>query len=227
MPKSLEFRRVLSPSRLRRGRARGPPFTRRRISEVPRKFAPDTERRPGLLTGMLTAIGNGLGGEAGLGLNATIARVGEERSTIADIMGAEFAQVALELRNGRTRADALRGAQPPERLRRTEGACRPRHPERPARRQYGEDASHARRPAAYEAPPARRGGGPQAAHQDPRDEGPLDSAGVVRRRPGSRRHQHCPTLWNHHEALSDATTPRCAPRNRRGSTPRRQTYSRH
>jgi tight adherence protein C len=47
--------------------------------------------------------------EAGLGLNATIAKVGEERSTIADILGAEFAQVALELRNGRTREDALRG----------------------------------------------------------------------------------------------------------------------
>ena len=47
--------------------------------------------------------------EAGLGLNATIAKVGEERSTIDDILGAEFAQVALELRNGRTREDALRG----------------------------------------------------------------------------------------------------------------------
>jgi tight adherence protein C len=46
--------------------------------------------------------------EAGLGLNATIARVGEERSTIADILGDEFAMVALELRNGRSRADALR-----------------------------------------------------------------------------------------------------------------------
>jgi tight adherence protein C len=47
--------------------------------------------------------------ESGLGLNATIAKVGEERSTIADILGAEFAQVALELRNGRGREDALRG----------------------------------------------------------------------------------------------------------------------
>jgi len=47
--------------------------------------------------------------EAGLGLNATIAKVGEERSSIADLLGAEFAQVALELRNGRTREDALRG----------------------------------------------------------------------------------------------------------------------
>jgi tight adherence protein C len=47
--------------------------------------------------------------EAGLGLNATIAKVGDERSTIEDILGGEFAQVALELRNGRTREDALRG----------------------------------------------------------------------------------------------------------------------
>jgi tight adherence protein C len=47
--------------------------------------------------------------EAGLGLNATIQRVGEERSAIADVLGNEFAQVAFELRNGRPRADALRG----------------------------------------------------------------------------------------------------------------------
>jgi tight adherence protein C len=46
--------------------------------------------------------------EAGLGLSATIAKVGEERSTIEDILGDEFAQVALELRNGRTREEALR-----------------------------------------------------------------------------------------------------------------------
>ena len=46
--------------------------------------------------------------EAGLGLNATIAKVGEERSTIEDTVGQEFAQVALDLRNGRSRADALR-----------------------------------------------------------------------------------------------------------------------
>ncbi len=46
--------------------------------------------------------------EAGMGLNATIAKVGEERSTIEDILGDEFAQVALELRNGRTREEALR-----------------------------------------------------------------------------------------------------------------------
>src|SRR5262245_65694773 len=46
--------------------------------------------------------------EAGLGLNATIAKVGEERSAVADILGGEFAQVALELRTGRTREEALR-----------------------------------------------------------------------------------------------------------------------
>jgi tight adherence protein C len=47
--------------------------------------------------------------EAGLGLNATISRVGEERSTIKDCLGEEFAQVALEMRDGRARVDALRG----------------------------------------------------------------------------------------------------------------------
>jgi tight adherence protein C len=46
--------------------------------------------------------------EAGMGLNAIISRVGEERSTIKDFLGEEFAQVALELRNGRARVDALR-----------------------------------------------------------------------------------------------------------------------
>jgi tight adherence protein C len=47
--------------------------------------------------------------EAGLGLNATIQKVGDERATVADVLGSEFAQVSDELRNGRTRADALRG----------------------------------------------------------------------------------------------------------------------
>jgi len=47
--------------------------------------------------------------EAGMGLNATISRVGEERSTIKDCLGEEFAQVALEMRDGRARVDALRG----------------------------------------------------------------------------------------------------------------------
>ena len=46
--------------------------------------------------------------EAGLGLNATIARVGEERSAMKDALGEEFALVALELREGRSREDSLR-----------------------------------------------------------------------------------------------------------------------
>jgi len=46
--------------------------------------------------------------EAGLGLNATIARVGEERSQLNDALGEEFSFVSLELREGRSREDALR-----------------------------------------------------------------------------------------------------------------------
>ncbi len=46
--------------------------------------------------------------ESGLGLNATIARVGEERAMLDDVLGAEFAQVAFELRSGRSREEALR-----------------------------------------------------------------------------------------------------------------------
>src|SRR5262249_8144219 len=46
--------------------------------------------------------------EAGLGLNATIGKIGEERATLRDDLGREFAQVALELRTGRSREDALR-----------------------------------------------------------------------------------------------------------------------
>jgi tight adherence protein C len=46
--------------------------------------------------------------EAGLGLNATIARVGEERATMNDALGKEFDQVALEMRGGRSREEALR-----------------------------------------------------------------------------------------------------------------------
>jgi tight adherence protein C len=46
--------------------------------------------------------------EAGLGLTATIARVGEERSAMNDPLGDEFSQVARELRDGRPREDALR-----------------------------------------------------------------------------------------------------------------------
>jgi tight adherence protein C len=47
--------------------------------------------------------------EAGLGLNATIGRVGEERSAMNDPLGVEFGLVARELREGRSREDALRG----------------------------------------------------------------------------------------------------------------------
>lgn len=46
--------------------------------------------------------------ESGLGLNATIQKVGDERSTVGDVLGQEFAQVADDLRSGRPRADALR-----------------------------------------------------------------------------------------------------------------------
>jgi len=46
--------------------------------------------------------------EAGLSLNATIARVGEERASLNDPLGDEFKQVSLEMRGGRTREDALR-----------------------------------------------------------------------------------------------------------------------
>ena len=46
--------------------------------------------------------------EAGLGLNATIARVGEERSAMKDSLGEEFALVSFELREGRSREEALR-----------------------------------------------------------------------------------------------------------------------
>jgi tight adherence protein C len=45
--------------------------------------------------------------EAGLGLNSTIARVGEERSALDDPLGEEFSQVALELREGRARDESL------------------------------------------------------------------------------------------------------------------------
>lgn len=46
--------------------------------------------------------------EAGLGLTATIARVGEERSAMNDPLGEEFSQVSRELREGRSREDSLR-----------------------------------------------------------------------------------------------------------------------
>jgi tight adherence protein C len=46
--------------------------------------------------------------ESGLGLNATIQKIGDERSTVHDVLGQEFGQVADDLRNGRPRADSLR-----------------------------------------------------------------------------------------------------------------------
>ena len=46
--------------------------------------------------------------ESGLGLNSTIARVGEERATMNDPLGNEFSLLALELREGRSREEALR-----------------------------------------------------------------------------------------------------------------------
>jgi tight adherence protein C len=61
-----------------------------------------TETLPDALDLMVVCL------ESGLGLNATIARVGEERSALNDPLGDEFGQVAFEIRNGRTREDALR-----------------------------------------------------------------------------------------------------------------------
>jgi tight adherence protein C len=46
--------------------------------------------------------------ESGLGLNATIARLGEERSKGDDPLGKELSHVSLELSSGRSREDALR-----------------------------------------------------------------------------------------------------------------------
>jgi tight adherence protein C len=68
---------------------------RRRIQRI-------TEGLPDSLDLMVVCL------EAGLGLNATIARVGEERAALNDPLGHEFAQVSLELRSGQTREDALR-----------------------------------------------------------------------------------------------------------------------
>jgi tight adherence protein C len=45
--------------------------------------------------------------EAGIGLNAAIARVGEERASFRDPLGNEFRQVAAEMRGGRPREEAL------------------------------------------------------------------------------------------------------------------------
>ena len=68
----------------------------RRVQEI-------TTALPDTLDLMVTCL------EAGLGLNAAIARIGEERAGVNDALGREFAQVSFELRSGRTREDALRG----------------------------------------------------------------------------------------------------------------------
>jgi tight adherence protein C len=68
---------------------------RRRIQQI-------TEGLPDSLDLMVVCL------ESGLGLNATIARVGEERAALNDPLGDEFALVSLELRGGKTREDALR-----------------------------------------------------------------------------------------------------------------------
>src|SRR5438874_881904 len=62
----------------------------RRVQEL-------TSALPDTLDLMVTCL------EAGLGLNAAIALIGEERYGREDALGREFAQVAFELRRGRTR----------------------------------------------------------------------------------------------------------------------------
>ena len=69
--------------------------SRQRIQRV-------TEALPDSLDLMVVCL------ESGLGLNATIARVGEERSAMNDPLGEEFGLVAFEIRSGRTREEALR-----------------------------------------------------------------------------------------------------------------------
>jgi tight adherence protein C len=69
--------------------------TRRRIHQI-------TIALPDCLDLMIVCL------EAGLGLNATIARLGEERSLMDDALGDEFGQVAVELREGRSRDESLR-----------------------------------------------------------------------------------------------------------------------
>jgi tight adherence protein C len=61
-----------------------------------------TEELPDALDLMIVCL------EAGLGLNPTFARVGEERAKMNDPLGRELAQVALELRTGRSREESLR-----------------------------------------------------------------------------------------------------------------------
>jgi tight adherence protein C len=74
-------------------------FLRRRIEERTGKI---TRALPDALDLIVVCL------EAGLGLNATIGRVSEERAEKKDVLGDEFTQVAIEVRNGRSRSDALR-----------------------------------------------------------------------------------------------------------------------
>jgi tight adherence protein C len=67
-----------------------------------RRIASITRGMPDALDLMVVCL------EAGLGLNATIARVGEERANMRDALGEEFAQVSEEMRGGRSREEALR-----------------------------------------------------------------------------------------------------------------------
>jgi tight adherence protein C len=70
--------------------------------KIRRRVRSITEALPDTLDLMVVCL------EAGLGLDATIYRVGQERATMDDPLGKEFSQVAFELRSGRSRADALR-----------------------------------------------------------------------------------------------------------------------
>jgi len=71
-------------------------------SRAKRRIASITRGMPDSLDLMVVCL------EAGLGLNATIARVGDERSTMNDALGQEFSQVSAEMRGGRSREEALR-----------------------------------------------------------------------------------------------------------------------
>jgi tight adherence protein C len=71
-------------------------------SMAQRRMRKLTDALPDSLDLMVTCL------ESGLGLNATIARIGEERSSLDDPLGREFSQVSIELRSGRSREEALR-----------------------------------------------------------------------------------------------------------------------
>jgi len=60
-----------------------------------------TEALPDALDLMVVCL------EAGIGLNAAIARVGQERTAMDDPLGSELAQVTAELKGGRQREEAM------------------------------------------------------------------------------------------------------------------------